>query len=208
MFGASPPAAAMPVLASLVAQFAHPPLSRAAAELSAFDDVLPEFASRLARVDSTRLEVTETIPIGTVAVLALPTVATELYVRHVAAALLMGNSIVLSPLNGAQDLVAAAVSRVSAERVRIAGEHGSPRLGAPATVLVTIGPDSLRVDGVRETPHRDDAAERLRLCARYSRVAVDVVTVRSTFVGPPRPVEPLASPARLVTHQAAVAACA
>jgi hypothetical protein len=104
-------------LAAILAQFTHPVFSRLAEGLDAFEEVLPKLAPHLGLVAPGRLEVREFIPVGTVTMLALPSVEPAQYARHLTAGLLMGNSLVLEPLTNTHGETNQIVDRVSARRV-------------------------------------------------------------------------------------------
>jgi hypothetical protein len=173
-------------LAAILARFTHPALSRVADELGAFEVVLPSFSPSLELLSPGRLELAEHLPLGEVTVLALPDARPEIYARFLAAALLMGNPLLASPLSRMHHLIAERMREALPGEVRFAGE---PSISGPAPTpgsLVMLGADGFSFDGGPLTEYRDDPAFRRTLCRRYSRQHRETVAVRSSLVVPRR----------------------
>ncbi|CAN5372599.1 hypothetical protein BH11ACT4_BH11ACT4_05090 [soil metagenome] len=190
-------------LGAMLAEFSHPVFSQVAREVRAFDGALPGLSPRLQLLSVGRLEMSTVQPLGVVTLLALPSTPVVSYVRHLAAALLLGNSVLLAPLDGTQAIIAERMARACPGQVRIAGDDTTPRLVARDDALVILGDDWARIDAGGYRDERAGDIPRNWLCDRYSRQAVTVVSVRPSYVAPG---EGGQGAARHTGHSASVAA--
>ena len=173
------------LLASMIAQFSHPVLTPVLEEVRRFESVLPMFATEVALTRPGQLEVSSRRPLGVVTVLALPSTRIEMYARHLAAALLTGNRVLLSPLSGGQQAVAEAMDRARTGAVRFAGADPLPEPEAAGGPLAMLEHGVFHIDNLRRDD--EDAADPRRwLCERYSRFVVEIVAVRASYQPPPK----------------------
>ena len=170
---------------AVLAQFTHPSFGRVATDLSTFERVLPGFSSRAELIEPGRLYLSERLPIGMIVALSLPTVSPEVYARHLAAVLIMGNLALVAPLTEAQRTIADRMRRALPGKVRLAGEDLSSSADLRVRLLVTLGHGDYRLDGGQAIPEGQGDAAHQTLCAHYSRPVAALAVVRASYLPVP-----------------------
>lgn len=169
-------------LASVLAQFTHPSFGSIARDLGDFEEALPDIASRAELVAPGRLYLQERLPIGMIVALALPTVGAEVYARHITAALVMGNLVLIAPLSEAQCSIADRLDRALPGRVRLANGDSPAPVDLRERLVVTLGPGTHRFDTGESIAEDDGPAARRALCEQYSTPVASMAVVRSSFL--------------------------
>jgi hypothetical protein len=158
---------------SLLLQFDHPSLRALRLEIARFASLsLPPMPTEIVSPSLGLLAVVDRVPRGCVVVAALPSYPPQLYLRHVVAAMCMGNPVVLAPIDPLQCLIADRARRAAPSMVRCAGFEGSPRPREPGDIFVML------------TTQGGPWSEREELCRAYSVRRSRPVRVRTSFCAP------------------------